>query len=215
MDAALPLLIIIGSYLLGSVPTGVVLARLMGKQDIRTAGSGNIGATNATRLLGKKFGAFTFLGDMLKGFVPVLTAGFLLAGNNALQVQFTTAACGLAAFLGHLYPLYLRFKGGKGVATACGVMLALEPITIPFLLLIFIAVAAISRFVSLASLSSAFMLPMLLLAINALIHPVPLAVMTMGFMMAIFVFLKHGANIQRLLQGTENRIGSKQTAAPK
>ena len=214
MDAALPL-VVIGSYLLGSIPTGVVLAALLGKQDIRTAGSGNIGATNAARLLGKKFGACTFLGDMLKGLVPVLAAGFLLAGrNNAEQVHFTIAACGLAAFLGHLYPIYLRFKGGKGVATACGVMLALEPIIIPILLIVFAGVVAVSRFVSLGSLASALVLPLLLLAVNSLVRPVPLAVMALGFLMAIFVFLKHRKNIGRLLKGTENRIQSKKTAPP-
>jgi len=214
MNAAIPLLVI-GSYLLGSIPTGVVLARLLGKQDIRTAGSGNIGATNATRLLGKKFGACTFLGDMLKGLVPVLAAGFVLAGSdNAEQIHFTVAACGLSAFLGHLYPLYLRFKGGKGIATACGVMLALEPIIIPVLLIVFAGIVALSRFVSLASLASAFVLPLLLLAVNALVWPVPLAVMALGFLMAVFIFLKHRDNIGRLLQGTENKIGEKKTAAP-
>ena len=207
MNAALPLLVI-ASYLLGAIPTGVVLAALMGKQDIRTAGSGNIGATNATRLLGKKFGACTFLGDMLKGFIPVLAAS-MLTPSSAIA-----AACGLAAFLGHLYPIYLRFKGGKGVATACGVMLALEPISVICLLIIFIAVASMSRFISLASLSSAFMLPLLLLAISNLVRPVPPAVILLGFVMACLVFIKHRANIQRLLQGTENRIGTKKTAAP-
>ncbi len=214
MDAALPLLII-GSYLLGSIPTGVVLAALLGKQDIRTAGSGNIGATNATRLLGKKFGACTFLGDMLKGFVPVLAAEILVAGTgNDTRLHVTAAACGLAAFLGHLYPIYLRFKGGKGVATACGVMLALEPIIIPVLLIIFASVVAVSRLVSLGSLTSAFVLPLLLLAVNSLLWPVPLAVMALGFLMAVFVFLKHRENIGRLLQGTENRVGRKKTVAP-
>jgi glycerol-3-phosphate acyltransferase PlsY len=213
MDAALPFLII-GSYLLGSIPTGVVLAALLGKQDIRTAGSGNIGATNATRLLGKKFGACTFLGDMLKGFVPVLAAEILVAGTGDDRVYVTAAACGLAAFLGHLYPIYLRFKGGKGVATACGVMLALEPIIIPVLLIIFASVVAVSRLVSLGSLASAFVLPLLLLAVNSLLWPVPLEVMALGFLMAVFVFLKHRENIGRLLQGTENRIGRKKTAAP-
>ena len=212
MDITLPLLVI-GSYLLGSIPTGVVLAKLLGRQDIRTAGSGNIGATNAARLLGKKFGAGTFLGDMLKGFIPVIAAVMLAGIGDGLQVQFAAAACGLAAFLGHLYPIYLRFKGGKGVATACGVMLALEPIIIPVLLIIFASVVAVSRFVSLGSLTSACVLPLLLLAVNSLMWPVPLTVMALGFLMAVFVFLKHRENIGRLLQGTENRIGSKKAAS--
>ncbi len=212
MDMTLPLLVI-GSYLLGSIPTGVVLAAALGKQDIRTAGSGNIGATNAARLLGKKFGACTFAGDMLKGFIPVIAAGVLAGAGDGLQVQFAAAVCGLAAFLGHLFPVYLRFRGGKGVATACGVMLALEPIVIPVLLIVFAGVVAISRFVSLASLASAFALPLVLLAVDALIRPVALSVTALGFLMAVFVFLKHRANIERLMLGTENRIGSKKTAA--
>jgi len=212
MDSTLPLLVI-GSYLLGSIPTGVVLAAALGKQDIRTAGSGNIGATNAARILGKKFGACTFLGDMLKGFIPVLAAGVLTGPGDGLQTQFAAAVCGLAAFLGHLFPVYLRFRGGKGVATACGVMLALEPIVVPVLLIIFAGVVAASRFVSLGSLASAFALPLVLLAVDALIRPVALSVTALGFLMAVFVFLKHRANIERLMQGTENRIGSKKTAA--
>lgn len=213
MDITLPLLVI-GSYLLGSIPTGVVLARALGKQDIRTAGSGNIGATNAARLLGKKFGACTFLGDMLKGFIPVLAAGMVANPGDGLQVHFAAAVCGLAAFLGHLFPVYLRFRGGKGVATACGVMLALEPIVIPALLIVFAGVVAVSRFVSLASLASAFALPLALLAVDALIRPVALSVTALGFLMAVFVFLKHRANIERLMQGTEHRIGSHTTTAP-
>jgi glycerol-3-phosphate acyltransferase PlsY len=108
----------------------------------------------------------------------------------------------------------LRFKGGKGVATACGVMLALEPIIIPILLIVFAGVVAVSRFVSLGSLASALVLPLLLLAVNSLVWPVPLAVMALGFLMAVFIFLKHRENIGRLLKGTENRIGRKKTAAP-
>ncbi len=212
MNIPLPLLVVV-SYLIGSIPTGIVLATALGKQDIRAAGSGNIGATNATRVLGKKIGALTFLGDMLKGFIPVLAAGMLVADpGDGMRLQFAAAACGLAAFLGHLYPVYLRFKGGKGVATACGIILALEPVVIPALLIIFISTVALSRFVSLGSLASALALPLLLLTVDALIRPVALSVTALGFFMAVFVFLKHSANIQRLLKGTENRISSQKTA---
>lgn len=212
MDTAI-LLLVIGSYLLGSVPTGVVLAAALGRQDIRSAGSGNIGATNATRVLGKKIGACTFLGDALKGFIPVLAAQLLLA-DNAAKLQPVAAACGLAAFLGHLYPIYLRFRGGKGVATACGVILGLEPLVIVPLLIVFIAVAAVSRYISLASLASAFTMPLLLLATGTLIHPITPAVIVLGFIMAVLIFIKHKSNIERLLQGTENRFGSGEKATP-
>jgi len=214
MNAAL-LALIVGSYLLGSIPTGVVLAAAMGRQDIRTAGSGNIGATNAARVLGKKFGACTFLGDMLKGYVPVLAARMLLTDtHDPGSVQLAAALCGCAAFIGHLYPIYLRFRGGKGVATACGIMLALEPAIIPVLLIVFIGVAAVSRYVSLASLVSACALPLLLLGVDALVHPVAPPVVGLGFAMGVLVFIKHRSNIERLVQGTESRIGSKKTAAP-
>jgi len=150
---------------------------------------------------------------MLKGFIPVLAAGMLITEQgDGMRLQFAAAACGMAAFLGHLYPVYLRFKGGKGVATACGVMLALEPVIVPVLLVVFISVVALSRFVSLGSLASALALPLLLLAVDALIRPVALAVTALGFFMAVLVFLKHSANIQRLLKGTENKIGSQKTA---
>ena len=111
------LLLIIASYFIGAIPTGVVLARAFSGKDIRQEGSGNIGATNVTRVLGKKLGALTLVGDLLKGFLPVCVGSYLVSSLNVVCLM------GCAAFLGHLFPVYLKFKGGKGVATALGVFL--------------------------------------------------------------------------------------------
>ena len=191
------LLFIIAAYLVGSIPTSIVLARLFLRDDIRKSGSGNIGATNAARILGKKFGALTFLGDLLKGFLPVC-AGTLIYNSPTL-----TATFGLAAFLGHIFPVYLNFKGGKGVATAFGIFLCLAPSVILVELLIFVLVAFLWRYVSLASLTASTTIPFLLLAFS---YPPP--VILLSIIMAILIFIKHRANIKRILKGTENKIGA-------
>src|SRR5271169_680749 len=133
---------LIAAYLLGSIPVGVVLAKLKG-QDPRKAGSGNIGATNVMRTVGKGLGILTLAGDILKGLVPTWLA------IHYEQSAVIVAACGLAAFAGHLWPIYLRFKGGKGVATALGLLLALKPAVILILLPVFIVVLLKWRYVSL------------------------------------------------------------------
>jgi len=194
------------SYLIGSIPTGLVLGKVCARTDIRRAGSGNIGATNAARVLGKKLGALTFAGDMLKGFAPPL-AGALLA-----QSAWAACLCGLAAFLGHLFPVYLRFRGGKGVATAFGVFLYLEPLAVPALLVLFVLVAALLRYVSLASLAAAAALPFVLAAI-ALLRPVHPAVILTGTLMAILTCIRHRSNISRILSGTEPEIYRKKQPA--
>ena len=188
----------IAAYLVGSIPTSIVLAKLFSKDDIRKSGSGNIGATNASRVHGKKFGALTFLGDTLKGFVPIWT------GTLIFDSPLLFAVIGLAAFLGHLFPVYLKFKGGKGVATAFGIFLCLAPAVILIELLIFVLVVFLWRYVSLASLTASATIPLLMLAFSC-----ELPVILMGMVMVILIFIKHIDNIKRLISGTENRIGSK------
>ena len=141
-------MLLVGAYLLGSVPTGLLLARSMGI-NIRECGSGNIGATNVYRTAGKKLGIMTLVGDCLKGLIPVLIAQAL--GLFPMWV----AAVGLAAFLGHVYTVFLGFKGGKGVATALGVLLGTAPLAVLFGILVFAAVLYQWRYVSLASISAA------------------------------------------------------------
>jgi len=192
------LLLIIASYFIGAIPTGVVLARAFSGKDIRQEGSGNIGATNVTRVLGKKLGALTLVGDLLKGFLPVWVGSYLVSSLNVVCLM------GCAAFLGHLFPVYLKFKGGKGVATALGVFLYLSPIVILVEIIVFVFVVGIWRYVSLGSLIAAASMPLLLVIIGS---PKPVVLLSMAF--ALLIFIKHKANIQRLLNGTENKFGTK------
>jgi acyl phosphate:glycerol-3-phosphate acyltransferase len=192
---ALSIIWIILAYLLGSLPVGVLLARLKG-QDPRKAGSGNIGATNVMRTSGKVLGITTLIGDALKGFLPVW-----LAMHFGLT-ELIVAAIGLAAFVGHLYPAYLRFKGGKGVATAVGVFLAFNPLAVAFDVAVFILVLDRWRYVSLGSLIGTALMPILLLFFQS-----PLAYVALSLIMAILIFIKHEPNITRLRAGTEHKIG--------
>lgn len=191
------LVYVIAAYLLGSIPVGVVLARLKG-QDPRTVGSGNIGATNVMRAAGKTIGIITLLGDIFKGFLPTW-----LAVSYGLSPIFVVAI-GLAAFLGHLFPVYLGFKGGKGVATALGVFLALEPAAIPILFVVFIAVLLLWRYVSLGSLVGTALMPVLLLLFHA-----PTDYIVGSLIVGVLIFWKHSENIRRILAGTESKFTSK------
>jgi len=190
-------LLVIFSYLLGSVPSGLIIGKLSGL-DVRKAGSGNIGATNVARLLGKTGGLLTLVGDTAKGFIPVLVVQ---------QMGFSysvTALVGVAAFLGHLYPIFLKFKGGKGVATSFGVLLGLAPLATMILLVVFAAVAFTTRIVSLSSMVTAVAAPLVLW----LFYYFPSYVIVTAFMALMIVF-RHYANIQRLLNGTEPRFGTR------
>lgn len=189
------LILIAAAYLLGSVPTGLVLARVVGGVDIRTTGSGNIGATNVSRTLGWKVGVLTLVGDCLKGVVPVLVAYRLGCTEGWL------ALTGLAAFTGHIYTVFLRFKGGKGVATALGVFLALSPLSVLAALAVFGLVFWKWRYVSLASISAAAAMPLLV----ALIDRRGLIFLMSG-VIALLVIWRHRENIQRLRLGTESKF---------
>ena len=188
-------ILIVFAYLLGSVPVGVLLARMKGA-DPRKVGSGNIGATNVMRAAGKVTGALTLVGDILKGLLPVAVA-FIL-GEPVIVV----AAAGLAAFLGHLFPLFLGFKGGKGVATALGVYLRLDPFAVFITVIVFVLVLLKWRFVSLGSLVGVAAMPLLLYLLNAPDYYVYLALI-----IGALIFIKHRDNIRRLFAGTENKIG--------
>ncbi len=192
---SLPGVWIVLAYLVGSLPVGLLLSRLKG-QDPRKVGSGNIGATNVMRASGKTLGALTLLGDILKGLLPTWLA--MRAGEAGPLV----AAVALAAFVGHLFPVYLAFRGGKGVATALGIFLALCPLAVLIDICVFVAVLYTWRYVSLGSLVAAALMPILLLAFRL---PSPYVLLCLA--MAILIFVKHGKNIGRLVAGTENRIG--------
>ncbi len=188
--------LIVFAYLLGSVPTGYLMGAWMGV-DVRTAGSGNIGATNVARVIGKRQGILTLVADAAKGFIPVFAA---------LQLGFAPAGAvlaGTAAFLGHLYPVFLKFQGGKGVATALGVFVGLAPLATLVLIVIFAAVALTSRIVSLSSMAAALAAPVTFWFFS---YPPP--VVGLSAFIALMITMRHRGNLRRLLAGTEPRFGS-------
>src|ERR1700748_1552868 len=195
LEAFLPVAFIIG-YLLGSIPFGLVLTKLAGTQDLRTIGSGNIGATNVLRTGRKGLAAATLILDALKGTVAVIIAGYF-GGPNAAMLA------GLGAFLGHLFPVWLKFKGGKGVAVYIGILLGLFwPAAILFCA-IWLAIAFSFRYSSLAALVASFVTPLFLWWFG---HP---ALSSLFVVLTLLVFYAHRENIKRLQAGTESRIGQK------
>ena len=198
------------AYLLGSIPFGYLLVRVFRKEDIRATGSGNIGATNVARSGAKGLGILTLLLDLLKAFAAVKIAQHLAPGTPGFPSDLAVAA-GIAAILGHIFPIWLGFKGGKGVASALGVFIALVPMAALCGLGVFIVVFALTRYVSLASILAAVMLPVFCL----LWMPDRSPIFVGGVIfIALLVIAKHHANIARLKQGTENRFGSKKSLPP-
>jgi glycerol-3-phosphate acyltransferase PlsY len=198
------------AYLLGSIPFGYILVRIFRKEDIRTTGSGNIGATNVARSGAKGLGILTLLLDLLKGFAAVKLAEHLAPGTPGFPSDLAVAA-GVAAVVGHIFPVWLSFKGGKGVATALGVFLALAPLAALCAVGVFIVVFAITRYVSLASILAAVMMPPFCL----LWMPDRSPVFVGGVIfISLLVIAKHHANIARLMQGKESRFGSKKSPPP-
>jgi len=187
---------LIGGYLLGAVPFGVLLARIMGLGDLRQVGSGNIGATNVLRTGNKLAAGLTLLFDAAKGAVVVLIAAYM-AGADAAQLA------GLGAFLGHLFPVWLGFRGGKGVATFLGLLLALGPMAGLAACATWLVVALVARISSLAALVSVASAPIWLWLLG------PRQAVALALVLAALVWLRHKDNIARLLAGTETRIGGK------
>jgi acyl phosphate:glycerol-3-phosphate acyltransferase len=194
-DALLPVALILG-YFLGSIPFGLILTRLAGTQDLRSIGSGSIGTTNVLRTGRKDLAAATLIGDMLKGTVAVIIAGYFGGPDAAMLAA-------LGAFLGHLFPVWLKFRGGKGVAVYIGVLLGLLwPAALVFCL-IWLAVAVITRYSSLSALIASLVTPILLWWLGHLALAALFAVLT------LLVFYAHRENIKRLLTGNEGKIGQK------
>jgi len=190
------------SYLLGSIPFGYVLVKIFRGQDIRDSGSGNIGATNVARSGAKGLGAATLLLDALKGFVAVWLAGMIPSADGG-AVPFTSVAA-LAAVLGHIFPVWLKFKGGKGVATALGVFVLLCPKAVLVSLAVFIVVLAVTRYVSLGSILSAISAPIAAYFLGTKDWSILISVA----LISLIVVVKHHQNIGRLLAGTESRFGA-------
>lgn len=203
------------AYLLGSIPTGYLVAKGRGL-DIRTVGSGNIGATNVFRILGRPAGIFVLAVDALKGFVSCYYVGRLvyrvLVGpleEEAPVHDYLEIMGGLLAILGHNYTCWLKFKGGKGIATSAGVVLALLPAALAVSLGVWLMTFAVSRYVSVASIAGAFVLPF---AAWWLVRSPRLVVA--AAVIGVLAIYKHRSNIQRLMNGTENRFGKKRDDAP-
>lgn len=204
------ILTLLGAYLLGSLPTGFLVARAKGI-DIRTAGSGNIGATNAMRVLGKPAGIFVLLMDVLKGFAAVWLCAKILAGINVTE-SVSQADCiiaGIGAVLGHNYTPWLKFKGGKGIATTAGVYLALAPGPLGIAFIVFITAVLLTRYVSVGSIAAA-----IALAASAwILAPRNIFLGLVTTALGALAVYKHKGNIQRLIAGTENRLGKKSSTA--
>jgi glycerol-3-phosphate acyltransferase PlsY len=193
----IPVLILTGAYLLGAIPFGYLLVRLKTGRDVRGMGSGNIGATNVLRTTGRGPGILTLLLDIAKGWIAVWGAG-LLTQHDPLWMS----AAALAVMAGHAYPVFLKFRGGKAVASFVGAFLYLTPLPLAAVLLLFGAVVAVTRFVSLGSVIAAALLPF---GVWMIMHP-PFPVLAASAAAAVFIIVRHRANIQRLRAGSEHAL---------
>jgi glycerol-3-phosphate acyltransferase PlsY len=211
----LPILLIVAAYVVGSIPFSFLVAKIFAGKDVRELGSGNVGATNVARTAGRWAGILALLLDIAKGWGAVVIARYIVArpewpfdaGVMAWESrEFWIALAGLIAVLGHMFPAWLRFHGGKGVATAAGVFLALAPITIAAGIIVFAIVVLVSRYVSLASIVTAAAIP---LFFRFLVDGAPFWHIVMSIGIAIAVILKHHSNISRLVQGTERKLGQR------
>ena len=192
-------IVLIVAYLLGSIPFGYLLVRFFRKEDIRATGSGNIGATNVVRSGAKGLGIATLLLDLLKAFAAVVLAKHLAPGDLNLAVT-----AGVVAVMGHMFPVWLGFKGGKGVASALGVFLALSPATAGCALFVFLVIAFTTRYISLASILGAASVPFFAW------HFTHVWNIVIGFgIISLVTIAKHHGNVARLLRGTESKFGSK------
>jgi glycerol-3-phosphate acyltransferase PlsY len=199
---ATSVLVVLGAYLLGAIPFGYLVYRARSGRDIRAEGSGNIGATNVMRRAGPAAGIATLLLDAAKGYVAVWLAARLTGGAPRV-----IAAVAVAALLGHTFPVYLRFRGGKGVATGLGVFAALAPRSILLALVVFAITLAAFRYVSLSSIVASAAFPVLALLLDSPQRPVVLG----AFACSALIIVKHSSNIRRLLAGTENRLRLRRT----
>ena len=202
------LLALLAAYLLGSIPTALwVGRRFFGLADIREHGSGNAGATNTFRVLGPKAGTFVLLVDALKGFVAAFFLPQWLVGEGAIAPEhelYYRLACGALAVVGHIYPVWAQFRGGKGVATILGMMLGVAPATVGVCMLVFVVMLLIFRFVSLASMTAG--VAFALLQLLPQFRPAQPFLVYVGFLLAALLVYTHRANIGRLRSGTESRV---------
>ncbi len=205
--------VILLSYLMGSFPTSIVAGKLLKGIDIRQHGSGNAGATNVFRVLGWKAGIVVLLIDMLKGFIPAFWIYQLAVGRVALPAVDLQIIAGLSAVFGHIWTIFAGFKGGKGVGTGAGVIIALAPLAVLVALLVFVITVALTRYVSLGSILASITVPLVVVIQKIVGHQVvPTELIVFTLFIPLLIIYTHRSNIQRLLQGNENKIQfSKQT----
>ena len=204
MNIAIYLGLALLAYLLGSIPFGLMLVKVVRGEDVRRIGSGNIGATNVARSGGAKLGIATLLLDALKGYLAVLIASLVSQRNTGIEFGLAASLAALCAIVGHVFPVWLRFRGGKGVATAVGAFVGLAPRAVLVVLAIFLVIVLISRYVSLGSIVASAVFPLLAFFLyRSESSPTGLAVTLAASLLIIF---RHRANIRRLLDGTENRL---------
>jgi glycerol-3-phosphate acyltransferase PlsY len=194
------------SYLLGAFPTSYLVSRTFAGIDLRQHGSGNLGATNLYRVLGWKYAIPVALVDIAKGVIPVL-----VFARQVSTSELFALACGIAAILGHVFSVFVRFKGGKGVATAAGVMLGLTPVALGIAAAVWGLVLLLTGYVSLSSIAAALVLP---LAVYLVERPTSPELLWVAALIALGVIALHRRNIQRLLKGTEGRFGRRAASAP-
>ena len=197
---------LLASYFVGAIPTSYLLSRLFAGIDLRQHGSGNLGATNLFRVLGWKYAIPAALVDIAKGAIPVLVFAAQVSDS-----QLFALGCGVAAILGHVFSVFVRFKGGKGVATAAGVMLGLAPLALTVAAVVWALLVKLTGYVSVGSIAAAAVLP---LAVYLLEDSTSPALLWIATAIAAGVILLHRGNIQRLLKGTENRFGRRATSSP-
>ncbi|RLC51960.1 MAG: acyl-phosphate glycerol 3-phosphate acyltransferase [Candidatus Cloacimonadota bacterium] len=193
------------AYILGSIPTSYLMGKFIKKIDIRDFGSGNVGATNALRVLGTKIGIITLIIDIGKGILAVFMGKIIVAEPSNIVL----IALGLFAILGHIFTIFLKFKGGKGVATSAGVFIALSPLAVGIALIVFVLTVWISKYVSLGSILAALVLFLVELYWNITHSFENIELLIFIFVIAAFIIIRHKSNIKRILAGNENKLSFK------
>ncbi|MDX9858926.1 MAG: glycerol-3-phosphate 1-O-acyltransferase PlsY [candidate division Zixibacteria bacterium] len=205
MELARTILPVLAAYLLGAIPFALIITRLAGIDDLRKHGSGNLGATNVWRVAGGKVAAVVFALDIGKGVLAIMLAR--LAGQSLIDQDLFLVICAAAAVIGHIFPVYIGFKGGKGVNTALGVMIMLLPLETLIALVVFLIVVILSRMISLGSIVAALVLPVAVtLERFVLERPVALTYLVLTVFLSLAVVVAHRSNIARIAAGTENRL---------
>lgn len=198
---------VLGAYLLGSIPTAVWYGRVFHGVDIRNHGSGNAGATNSLRVLGKKAGVIVLLIDLLKGYMAISLAGIITQHSDFQSTEYIVPLLGLAVVVGHIFPIFAQFKGGKGVATSLGVILAIHPLATLICLVVFLLIVFTTKYVSLGSMLGALTFPVQL--VSGFWGLQPMIIVIFGFVLAVLLVITHRENVKRLLAGNENKFGAK------